>query len=348
MQQIAEQVGVSKFAVSQALSGKPGVAEETRHRILQAAKELGYNWKAKQRDLDSGPGKARSRRRGGGAYKGTVVILMPTVRFQSRESLFWGRIIDGVAAALTEREIGVMMVTESYSERSLKSINPEALLGLIGIGFMSTQLLLEIRHLGIPSVLVDHEDPLVPVDTVFMNNFEESRMLTELVLQSGHKRVRFVGNPRYSPSFRDRWLGFRMALEEARVEVPDKETDPLMQLEEQHPHLAVDRVVDELCALGTLPSAFVCANDSMGYLVLKALMRNGVRVPEQVAVTGFDHMDDVTDPDIPALSTVHVPKEGLGRRAVEMLFARLANPERPVEKTLISGGILLRESFRKD
>lgn len=336
MQQIAEQVGVSKFAVSQALSGKPGVAEETRHRILQAANELGYYWKAKQRDLAPGPGKARSRRRGGTAYKGTVVILMPTVRFQSRESLFWGRIIDGVAAALTEREIGVMMVTENYSERSLKSINPEALLGLIGIGFMSTQLLLEIRHLGIPSVLVDHEDPLVPVDTVFMNNFEESRMLTELVLQSGHKRVRFVGNPRYSPSFRDRWLGFRTALEEARVEVPDKDSAPLMQLEEQHPYLMVDRIVDELCVQGGLPSAFVCANDFMGYLIL------------QVAVTGFDHTDEETDPGIPALSTVHVPREGLGKRAVEMLFARLADPERPIEKTLISGGILLRESFRRD
>ncbi|WP_271751460.1 LacI family DNA-binding transcriptional regulator [Cohnella sp. JJ-181] len=350
MQQIAERVGVSKFAVSQALSGKPGVAEETRNRILQAANELGYDSKGKSREAAPGPRRSRGRGKGRGAsaYKGTVVILMPNVRFQSRESHFWGRIVDGVAVALSERDIGVLMVTENYSERSLKSINPQALLGLVGVGYMSTQLLLEVRHLGIPSVLIDHEDPLVPADSVFMNNFEAVRAMTELVLQTGRTRLRFVGNPRYASSFRDRWLGFRTVLEDARLEVPDPESDPLMRLEEQHPHLTVDLVVDELCARGELPSAFVCANDFMGYLILKALARNGVNVPGQVAVTGFDHTDEGVDASLPALSTVHVPREGLGRRAVEMLFTRLADPDRPVEKTLIGGALLLRESFRSE
>ncbi|MEK0312421.1 LacI family DNA-binding transcriptional regulator [Cohnella sp. 56] len=349
MQHIADQAGVSKFAVSQALSGKPGVAEETRQRILQTANEMGYYRQPKPREQT--PVRTRSSKGRGaasGANKGTVVILMPTVRFQSRESLYWGRIVDGVAAALTERGIGVLMITEHYSERSLRSINPEALLGLIGVGYLSTQLLQEIRHLELPCVLVDHEDPMVPTDAVFMNNFEAIRTMTELVIQSGRRRLRFVGNPLYSPSFRDRWLGFRTALDEAKLEVPDAGADPLLQMGEQDPYLVVDSVVDELYASDQLPAAFVCANDSMGYLVLKALARCGVRVPEQVAVTGFDHTDENTNQALPSLSTVHVPREGLGKRAVEMLFARLAETERPIEKTLIAGELLLRESFRRD
>lgn len=345
MDQIAEQVGVSKFSVSQALSGKPGVSEKTRLRIIQAANDLGYSMKSKP------PAKENNVRidliREVSVSKGTVIILMPNVRFQSRESLFWGRIIDGVSAALAEREVGVMMVTEGYSDRALKSINPEGVLGLIGIGYIATNLLLEIRYLGIPFVLVDHEDALVPSDSVFMNNYDIMRQLTSLVLQQGHRDVRFVGSPSYSRSFHDRWLGYRMAIEEAGLAVPKAEDDPLLQMEEEA-YLIVDKEIPKLISEGKLPSAFICGNDFFAYLILKSLVSNGAKVPEDVVVTGFDHTDEERDQALPLLSTVHVPNETLGRRAVEILFQRLAYPDRPFEKTMLHGALLLRDSFRKD
>mgnify|MGYP003813572981 CR=1 FL=1 len=347
MQQIADRVGVSKFAVSQALSGKPGVAEETRMRIVQAANEMGYSRTAKPpaapKDKTAGA-KPKGRASAG---KNTVIILMPNVRFQSRESLFWGKIIDGAAAALTEREVGVMMVTESYSERSLRSVNPDGVLGLIGIGYIASQVLLDIRHAGIPFVLVDHEDPLVPSDTVFMNNYDSMKQMTSLLLEAGLCDLRFVGSPAYSRSFLDRWLGFRMALEEAGLRAPAREEDPFLQMDEDA-YLVVDREIPRLVQQRKLPEAFVCANDFFAYLVLKLLAASGVNVPGDVAVTGFDHTDEEQDPGLPALSTIHVPKETLGRRAVEMLFARLEEPDRSFEKTMIHGSLLLRESFRKD
>ncbi|WP_238996609.1 LacI family DNA-binding transcriptional regulator [Paenibacillus pinistramenti] len=342
MQQIAEQVGVSKFAVSQALSGKPGVGEETRMRIVQAANELGYSWKAKfiKKERPAGEPKGKT-----SAAKGTVIILMPNVRFQSRESLFWGKIIDGVSAALAEREVGVMMVTESYSEHLLKSINPEGVLGLIGIGYIATQLLLEIRYAGIPFVLIDHEDALVPSDTVFMNNYDCMKQMTSLVLQTGRRDLRFAGSPGYSRSFHDRWLGFRIAMEEAGLQMFRAEDDPFLQMEEDA-YLIVEREIPQLVEQGKLPSAFICANDFFAFLIVKSLIANGVKVPEDVAVTGFDHTDE--EPSLPALSTIHVPNAILGKRAVEMLFDRLAAPDRPFEKTMIHGSLLLRESFKKD
>lgn len=347
MQQIADRAGVSKFAVSQALSGKSGVGEETRARIIRTANELGYFRRPKPSELRPSPSGTESGGKRSGTSKNTVVILMPNVRFQSRESLYWGRIIDGVSAALAEREIGVMMVTENYSDRSLKSINPDGVLGLVGIGYISTQLLLEIRYQGIPFVLVDHEDPLVPSDTVFMNNYDCMRQLTQLVVQSGHRELRFVGSPKYSRSFHDRWLGFRIALEEAGLPVPSPEDDLLLKLEDDA-YLVIDKEVPALLAKNKLPSAFVCANDFLAYLVLKALANNGAEVPAAVSVTGFDHTDEERDPRLPALSTIHVPNARMGRRAVEMLFTRMADPERPFEKALIGGELLLRESFRKE
>jgi len=345
MHQIAERVGVSKFSVSQALSGKPGVSEETRIRIVRAANDLGYSMKAKtsRKEKSSGIDFIGEK----SVSKGTIIILMPNVRFQSRESLFWGRIIDGVSAALAEREVGVMMVTEGYSDRALKSINPDGVLGLIGIGYISTNLLLEIRYLDIPFVLVDHEDALVPSDSVFMNNYDSMRQMTALVIQKGCHDIRFVGSPAYSRSFHDRWLGFRIVMEEAGLHVPTAGEDPFLQMEEDA-YLIVDREIPKLISERKLPSAFVCGNDFFAYLILKSLVANGVKVPEDVAVTGFDHTDEERDPALPSLSTIHVPNETLGMRAVEILFHRLTEPDRPFEKTMLHGTVLLRDSFKKD
>ncbi|MFC5528685.1 LacI family DNA-binding transcriptional regulator [Cohnella yongneupensis] len=348
MQQIAEQVGVSKFAVSQALSGKPGVAEDTRTRIVQTANELGYFWKTKMIKKISTFSAEGGNKAADGTAKGTVIILMPNVRFQSRESLFWGKIIDGVSAALAEREVGVMMVTENYSERSLKSINPNGVLGLIGIGYIATNLLLEIRHLGIPFVLVDHEDTLIPSDTVFMNNYDCMRQMASLVVQAGHKDIRFVGGPRYSRSFHDRWIAYRITMEEQGFPVTSPNEDPLLQLEENE-YVIIEREINQMIAHNKLPDAFVCANDFIAYTVMNSLVKMGIKVPDTVVVTGFDHTDEKTDPQlqVPSLSTIHVPNRMMGKRAVEMLYMRLADPERPFEKTLINGNVMLRESFNK-
>lgn len=241
-----------------------------------------------------------------------------------------------------------MMLTESYSDRSFKSINPDGVLGLIGIGYIATQLLLEIRHSGIPFVLVDHEDPLIPSDTVFMNNYDSMKQMTSLLLQAGRRDLRFVGSPKYSRSFQDRWLGFRIAMEEAGLQVPvNPEEDPFLQVEDDA-YLIVDKEIPQLAAQKKLSSAFVCANDFNAYLILRDLIASGVKVPEEVAVTGFDHTDEEQDPNLPALSTIHVPNALMGRRAVEALFDRLEDPERPYEKTLLHGSLVLRDSFKKE
>lgn len=343
MQQIAEQVGISKFAVSQALSGKSGVAEETRIKIVQAANELGYFRRARLSRKTTASG-ADINGKSSQSMKNTVIILMPYVRYQSRESFFWGRIIDGVSAELTQREIGVMMVTDNYSNKFLNSINPNGILGLIGIGDIATNLLLEIRHTGIPFVLIDHEDMLVPSDTVFMNNYDCMRQLTSLIVQSGHHHLRFVGNPKYSRSFHDRWLGYRITAEELKLSLPDWEQDVLLQLEEEA-YILVEKEIKTLIQDNRLPTVFVCANDFLAYLVLQTLQVQEIRVPDDVSVTGFDQTDEYSNE--PLLSTIRVPNEMIGRRAVEILCARLEEPQKPFEKTLISGDLIMRDSFRK-
>ncbi|WP_372630431.1 LacI family DNA-binding transcriptional regulator [Cohnella sp.] len=341
MQHIADHIGVSKFAVSKALSGKSGVSRDTREKIIQAATQLGY---FSQKRAKTAALKTQSDKTERTGDKDTVIVLIPNVREQNRQSLYWGRIIDGIAGALEERRLGMMIVTEHITDNFAKLINPDGVLGLVGVGLISNQLLLEVRNLGIPFVLVDHEDALIPSDALFMNNYECERRLTNYLLGNGHRSFQFVGSVRYARSFFDRWLGFRSMLEEQGV--PLNQNPALLELEGENRTELTERlgvIAAEMKASGSLPTAFVCANDSLAFCVMTALAKAGVRVPDDCSVAGFDNIEEAALSD-PSLSTIHVNKEALGRRAVDTLLWRIDHPDGPKEKILLSGDFVLRQS----
>jgi LacI family transcriptional regulator len=339
MQQIAEQLGVSKFAVSQALSGKPGVGEETRNRIIQAATAQGYFSQRHTKKKARSAIPTETDRAVSTPFRDTVIVLMPNVRFQIADSYYWGKIVDGVVAALAARNIGTMVVTEHNSDRFLHIIDPSKVLGLIGIGYIAEEVILEIRKAGLQFVLIDHEDALIETDTVFMNNFDSMRKLTEQLIYRGHHRLLFVGYPAYSRSFSDRWLGYRTVLEEKGLAVQSP-SDRLLE------DLSLDEmreVLTELRKNGSLPTVLVCGNDHIAQTVMQMLSELGVQIPFDVSVTGFDNMDYAVHLD-PPLMTVDVPKEAMGQHAVEILLARLHDPDRPIVKTLLHGQLITRMS----
>jgi LacI family transcriptional regulator len=340
MQHIADHVGVSKFAVSKALSGKSGVSPDTREKIIHAATQLGYF--AQKRNKRPVGRAVQSKSQPGS--RNTIIVLIPNVRYQTRQSVYWGRIIDGITSALEEHHLGMMIVTEQIADNFSQLINPDAVLGLIGVGLISNQLLLEVRNLGIPFVLVDHEDPLIPSDALFMNNFECERRMTNYLLGHGHRSLQFVGNIRFARSFQERWLGFRSMLEEHQI--PLDQDQRLLSFEginRSEMTEELEPILRDLAERGKMPSAFVCANDSIAICVMTVLMKMGISVPQKVSVTGFDNIDDAALSN-PTLSTVHVNKESLGRRSVETLLWRIDNPDGPKEKILLAGDIMLRQS----
>ncbi|MNC55108.1 HTH-type transcriptional repressor PurR [compost metagenome] len=91
------------------------------------------------------------------------------------------------------------------------------------------------------------------------------------------------------------------------------------------------------------PTALVCANDALAYSVTRVMKEAGLSIPDDVTVTGFDNLEDSAHYE-PPLTTVHVPKEMLGKRAVEILLARLRKKQEPHEKLLVAGEIIHRQS----
>jgi LacI family transcriptional regulator len=342
MQQIANQLGVSKFVVSKALSGKGGVSETTKERVIQAASQLGYFTQKNVQFKQAKPEEAGLSQPGG---KQSVIVLMPNIRFQNKESQYWGRILDGISAKLEEKGLGLLIVSEQGIDQFLDMMTPSRIMGMIGVGVVSSHVLLEAHRMGIPILLVDHEDPLIPTDTVFFNNYDCMLRITNHLIGIGHSRLIFIGNETFSRSFFDRWMGFRAAADDLHQAGASKD-DLRLALQENQEFQYTAQIKEwaqQRMKKKALPTAMVCANDNIAYCAVQALMELGLKVPEDVSVTGFDNIEDSARFQ-PPLTTVNVPKETLGRRAVEKLVERVRREQEPSEKLLVSGDIILRGS----
>lgn len=341
MQQIADHIGVSKYVVSKALSGKGGVSEATKERVIEVASQLGY---FAQNSGYVKPGKSgqEDNKSTEAAVKKSVLVLMPNIRFQTRESLYWGRILDGIASRLEEKDIGVVIVMEQKVEGFMHLLKPEGILGMIGVGEIASSMLLEVHRLGIPMVLVDHEDALIPTDTVYVNNYDCMYRMTKHLIGLGHRRISFIGNERYSRSFFDRWNGFRQAMEEYNLW--DKQ-DHLTELEiMEHYDEPIQAWLHRRKKQQQLPTALVCANDSIAIDSYRAMRELGIEAQGHISVTGFDNIDDSARHS-PTITTVNVPKEWLGSRAVDKLLERIERPKDPLEKLMILGDLVYRQSI---
>ncbi|CAM4244791.1 LacI family transcriptional regulator [Paenibacillus endophyticus] len=327
IQSIADLTGLSKFAVSRALSGKSGVSPQTREFIYKAAGQLGYFKDAPAGQLSNELHTMEPRQ-----WTGTVLVLFPNVRYQNMDSVYWGPVFNGISSRLNQQGINILTLTEPSDESMFSLLKPEAIMGVITVGTISTQILQEIKRIGIPIVMVDHVEPSFHCDSVFTDNLSSMREIMEYVIRKGYRSFQFLGNIRDAHSFYERFLGFRSALDDHGIEL------------NQIPSLngpGIEQIQDTLQAAFTehgLPEVFVCANDILAKIALDILRQMDISIPDSLVFTGFDN----TYPEVPFLATVNVDKELLGKRAVDKMLWRILNPNTSYEKVLIQAEVIFQ------
>lgn len=336
MQEIADRVGVSKYAVSRALSGKPGIGAVTREKIFEVASQLGYLNQRSAKKIAGNSALTEENK--------IVGILFPNIRSQNRESGYWGKVLDGIFRSLEAKGLGTILITDDSPQNFNLVMRPEGLLGIIGVGLIDTPMLMELRNNAIPFVLVDHEDELVESDTIFMNNPDIFRKLVKLLVGKGHSEIQFIGDWRYARSFLDRWNGFKSALDESGL--PYRPEQGLLRIKPTTDADNMELLHHTLAKLqnGEFPTALVCANDKIASLVLRALSVLGIEVPEQCSVIGFDNEAEIVH-EFPQLTTVNAEKEALGIKAVETLQWRLEHAVMPYEKIMLQSSPIIRGSL---
>jgi LacI family transcriptional regulator len=335
---VARRAAVSTATVSRVVHGQDRVREATRIRVQQAIEELGY--------VPDGAAQSLSRRRK------DIIGMMCIEREKAAQHdieteclLYYDEVQRGVQARIRDSQwllLSTFMQADGAGEPDLSRLNP--LSGkvdgiLIGEGFAASRYIQRLAA-RLPVVVIAGTLGAQAADVVAADNFSgAAALITHLIADHGRRRLFHVGGPPNSPDAIQRRLALGHALR----------GNPHCQLIGSAQGIfsisSGEQAGEELLARyrAALPDAVVCANDQMAIGVLRTLTAAGVRVPDEVAVTGFDDLYPARLAD-PPLTTVRQPMCTLGDRACARLLDRIAHPSLTPTVQLLPTELVLRSS----
>jgi LacI family transcriptional regulator len=302
-----------------------GFSTATRDRVLEAAADLGW--------LPSGNARGLAERRAG-----IVGLLFPDLdqsgEAEQESPLYVDEVIRGAERAATKVGDAVLIAaTHSATGRQLAFSVAGKVDGLVVMaGSLSNQDIAAISR-SLPIVILGsarHKLDVIAAD----NRGGARQITTHLIEEHGFTDIAFVGGPPRSPDSMERFAGFRDALKAAGLPVPDT-PDASGGFTED----GGARAVRELLAR----KAIVFGNDEMAIGALATLRKAKLRVPADVALTGFDDIGAARHVR-PPLTTVRQPMRELGERSVRMLLDRLSQPDQPRCSVVLPTEVVLRRS----
>ena len=334
---VARLAGVSTATVSRVVHGQDRVRDSTRTRVLEVIEQLGY--------VPDGAAQSLSRRRKN--VIGLICVERQSPRQQydieSMSLLFYDEILRGVEARIRQHEWSLLITylreaTDPDLPRLL-SLSGQVDGLLIGEGVVPSGFLARLAK-RLPVVVIAGDPSERAADVVTADNRSGSAALVSHLIEThGRRRLYHVDGPPTAPDARER----RLALHELLGAHPDCQI--IGRYEGLFSVGSGEEAGEKLLAARgeSLPDAVVCANDQMAIGVLQAFAKAGVRVPEQVAVVGFDDIFPGSLYD-PPLTTVHQPMRLLGERACTRLLDRLARPSLRPKVELLPTELVLRSS----
>jgi DNA-binding LacI/PurR family transcriptional regulator len=324
---VAASAGVSVATASRALNGKAGVKPETRQRVLAAAQALRYAANGAARGLVT-------------ARTGTIGVLQHRSRPSEDVYPFYWAIIHAVEAELDRLGYHLLIATATDDRlkdaASLGLVSENRVDGLVLIGpDFPARFVLQLKQLGLPVLLVDHALDAVPIDSVRNDDRQGGRLATQHLIGHGHRTVAALLGPEAWPSSALRGAGYREAVAAAGL------APHLFRGPDTTPETGEALTRQALIDLPQL-SAIFTANDAMAFGALRALAALGRRVPEEVALVGFD---DVTAAAFchPPLSTVRVFKSEMGKQVARRVV-ELAGEPGPAVQILLATELVARRS----
>ncbi|MEU3054630.1 LacI family DNA-binding transcriptional regulator [Streptomyces griseus] len=328
---VAERSGVSIATVSRVYRNPDSVRVQTREKVMEAARELGY--------VPSGSARGLASR-----TTGVLGLCFPDFADQDAETaaaasdadddqavmLYSDQIIRGMERAA--RRHGYALLIAASLEGGPESLVAKVAGRVDGFAVLARTVPtedLEVISRRLPVVMLAGPREIDHLDHIVVANAEGERELTRhLIEDHGLRRLAFVGGGEDSPDSQARFRGFQEACRDAGLPVPSRPELRAGMMTQAEGALAADTLLDRSEGTGVeRPEAMLFANDQMAVGALQALERRGVRVPEDIAVTGFDGIP-LSRIVRPPLTTVRQPIRLLGEQAVELLVQRLAEPGR--------------------
>ena len=326
---VATSANVSIASVSLYLNNKPGLADETRDRIAQAISSLGYV-------------RRRSAANTNARY---IALLIEALPFSPLSDMFYGEVIHGVDASARELgyNIALMIVQPNEVVPALLEQQNGGLAGVImlGSGDISRATIDAVLKEKLPAVLVDNCLPDLPMDCVLPDYVSGANMATNYLLEQGYRRIAFLQGASKYRSLVERFRGYCTALIEAGMPVmPELVRGYMSSGLPNKGYLEMKTLLES----GEKFDAVFCVTDRTALGAFQALQEAHVRVPDDIAVIGFDNVAQASHTR-PPLTTVNVPRHAMGEIAVRRLCALLdgQSAETPI-KHLLYTDLVIRDS----
>ncbi|WP_158782380.1 LacI family DNA-binding transcriptional regulator [Pantoea sp. BAV 3049] len=327
---IAEKCGLSRATVARALSGKGYVKPQRKALIHETAAGMGYRISTIARALRT-------------QKTATVGVLIADIT-----NPIFPEIVKGIDEVLTAAGNTLFLCNTDENQQKqqniVRSLLERQVDGLILVSQSISEETLALLQDGPPCVFVNRQPEQLPGDYIGPDNDQGVRQLLEHLYGLGHRRIAYMGGPQTSSTARERQRCFQREMQRLGCKIP-----PTFIIEGSYHSDSGRSGAAALLACDLPPTAILAANDFVALDTIAFLHQRGMRVPEDISVTGFDDtfkpaFDGLNALRNQGLTSIDQPKRELGRLAGEALLKRIANPLLPVSEKILPTTLKVRET----
>jgi LacI family transcriptional regulator len=327
LQEVAARAKVSIATVSRVLNKSEKVVPETRAVVEQALRDLSYRPSRVARRLRMKDGRAH-----------LVGLIIPDI-----QNPFYAEIARGVEDVAYANEYALLLCNSDESlekERFyLDVMRDESVDGLVLPPFEETdEAVIEVVKTGMPIVCVDRSLSKAKTDLVEVDNYQGAFEAVTHLIGRGHRNIALIEGRSQVSTSRERRRGYVDALEAQGVPLR-KELMRVGDFKQESGRV----LTNELLALRKPPTALFVLNNLMTVGALAAVHQRGLRIPDHVAIVGFDDLPWAEALD-PPLTVVRQPAYEVGRQAMELLLKRIIEPQRPPVMVRLLPELVIRRS----
>jgi DNA-binding LacI/PurR family transcriptional regulator len=331
LQDIAAATSLSLGSVSLALAGKNGVSQDTRQRVLDAARDLGYERSTPR--TTSVP---------------TINLVIERLPVAPTSDPFNRLILQGLEAAARAHGFQIAMEfvsPDDHPDSGHWTKGATAGVIVLGGGDLSPEWVEAAVETHLPVVMVDHFIPGMKLPAVVPDNLGGAHSATRHLLDAGHTRIGFIRGPSKYWTLSERLAGFLLAMQQAGIWPEEELVPPRVSHAEEKGYHEMAALLD----LPNPPTAVFAVSDKTAVGAYRAAIDRGFSIPNDVSIVGFDDID-ISRALNPPLTTVHNSGETMGRVAFERLCDLIAGREPRLSRDIkwtIPTSLIVRGSVAK-
>ena len=325
LKMVAERAEVSVNTASRAINNKPDINLETKKRVLQIAKELGYIRNAAAVAL-------RTKK------TGTIGVVIADNR-----NPFYAEVLNGMEEAAREKNYHIILAnTQRDYKKEEEAIN--LLLAKRVDGLLITPVQDkddDIKNLitaNIPFVVVGRDFKNIEVDAIYNDEVKGGFLATEYLIKKGHKRIALINGFLYKSPAKGRLEGYKKALNKYRISL-DESLISVGDINIEDGHERTKQMLEKDLNF----TAIFVYNDMMAFGAMQAIKEKGLRIPEDIGLVGYD---DIPFSSLisPALTTIRLKKQDLGVESVKLLLSRINGIRKKTKKIISDVELIIRET----